>query len=295
MNRDVIMTCAVTGAGDTFGKHPAIPVTPRQIADACIEAAQAGAAIAHIHVRDPKTGAPSHDLALYREVVERVRSAETDVVINITAGGGGDWFPGEGDPAIAGPGTNLQKPAERHAPIRELLPEICTLDCGSYNSADNVYVSTAPWLRKQAGLIQRSGVKPEIECFELGHIRLAHQLMREGLLDGDPLFQLCLGIPWGAEADSETLLVMRNKLPANANWAAFGVGRMQMPMAAQSVLMGGNVRIGLEDNLYLDKGIFASNGQLVERAVTIVEQLGGHAVTPTKARDLLGLATPGGK
>ncbi len=292
MNRNVIVSCAVTGAGDTVDKHPAIPVTPEQIADACIEAARAGAAIAHIHVRDPESGAPSHDISLYREVVERVRASDTDVVLNITAGGGGDWFPGEKDPASPGPGTMLQKPAERHAPVAELRPEICTLDCGSYNFADNVYVSTAPWLREQARLIQESGVKPEIECFDLGHIRFARQLMAEGLIDDDPLFQLCLGIPWAAEADAETMLAMRNKLPANAHWAAFGVGRMQMPMAAQAVLMGGNVRVGLEDNLYLEKGVFGSNGQLVEKAVHIIEQLGARAVSPAEARDRLGLRAP---
>jgi len=293
MNRNVIVSCAVTGAGDTVGKHPSIPVTPGQIADACIEAAKAGAAIAHIHVRDPETGAPSHDVDLYREVVERVRSSDTDVALNITAGGGGDWFPGEEDPARPGPGTMLQTPRERHAPVAELLPEICTLDCGSYNFADNVYVSTAPWLREQAKLIQDSGVKPEIECFELGHIRMAKQLIAEGLVDDDPMFQLCLGIPWAAEADPDTMLAMRNQLPNNAIWAAFGVGRMQMPMAAQAVLMGGNVRVGLEDNLYLSKGVFGSNGQLVEKAVNIIEQLGARAVTPTEARDMLGLRTPG--
>lgn len=292
MNRNVIVSCAVTGAGDTVDKHPAIPVTPVQIADACIEAAEAGAAIAHIHVRDPETGGPSHDLDLYREVVERARAAHTDVCLNITAGGGGDWFPGEDDPAVAGPGTWLQTPAERHAPVAELLPEICTLDCGSYNFADNVYVSTAPWLREHARLIQAAGVKPEIECFELGHIRLARQLVADGLIDDDPLFQLCLGIPWAAEANPETMLAMRNQLPANAHWAAFGVGRMQMPMAAQAVLLGGNVRVGLEDNLYLEKGVFGSNGELVAKAVHIIEQLGARAVSPAEARERLGLRTP---
>ena len=293
MNRNVIVSCAVTGAGDTVGKNPSVPVTPKQIADACIEAAQAGAAIAHIHVRDPETGAPSHDVALYREVVERVRTSDTDVALNITAGGGGDWFPGEDDPAQPGPGTMLQKPAERHAPVAELLPEICTLDCGSYNFADNVYVSTAPWLREHAQLIRDSGVKPEIECFELGHIRMAKQLVAERLIDAPPMFQLCLGIPWAAEADPDTMLAMRNQLPDDAIWAAFGVGRMQMPMAAQAVLMGGNVRVGLEDNIYLEKGVLASNGQLVEKAVNIIEQLGARAVTPAEAREMLGLRTPG--
>jgi uncharacterized protein (DUF849 family) len=292
MNRNVIISCAVTGAGDTVNKHPAIPTTPEEIANACIDAAQAGAAIAHIHVRDPETGAPSHDRALYREVVERVRAADTDVALNITAGGGGDWFPGEDDPAVAGAGTSLQKPSERHAPVGELLPEICTLDCGSYNFADNVYISPAPWLREQAKLIQGSGVKPEIECFELGHVRLARQLISEGLIDNDPLFQLCLGIPWAAEADTETMVALRNKLPSNAHWAAFGVGRLQMPMAAQAVLLGGNVRVGLEDNIYLDKGVHASNGQLVERAVEITERLGARAATPAEARERLGLRDP---
>jgi len=293
MNQNVIISCAVTGAGDTVDKHPAIPVTPEQIAQAAIDAAKAGAAVAHIHVRDPKTGAPSHDVNLYREVVERVRSSDTDVVLNITAGGGGDWFPGEDDPAVAGPGTLLQKPAERHAPVAELLPEICTLDCGSYNFADNVYISTAPWLREHAKLIQDSGVKPEIECFELGHIRMAKRLIAEGLIDADPLFQLCLGIPWAAEADPETMLAMRNQLPDNAIWAAFGVGRMQMPMAAQAVLMGGNVRVGLEDNLYLSKGVHASNAQLVEKAAGLVENLGARTMTPAEAREHLGLRKPG--
>ena len=294
MNRNVIVSCAVTGAGDNVGKHPSIPITPEQIADACIEAARAGAAIAHIHVRDPATGAPSHDRALYREVMERVRAADTDVVMNITAGGGGDWFPAEDDPAQPGPGTHLQGPAERHAPVAETLPEICTLDCGSYNFANNVYVNTAPWLRQQAGLIQQSGVKPEIECFDLGHVRLARQLIAEGLIDDDPLFQLCLGIPWAAEADTRTMAALCDKLPANAHWAAFGVGRMQMPMAAQAVLLGGNVRVGLEDNIYLDKGVFASNGQLVERAVSITEQLGSRVATPAEAREQLGLRKPEG-
>lgn len=294
MNRNVIVTCAVTGAGDTVDKHPAIPVTPEQIGDACIEAARAGAAIAHVHVRDPETGGPSFDVELYRRVVERVRAADTDVALNITAGGGGDWVPGEADPAQPGAGTHLQTPAERHAAVAELRPELCTLDCGSYNFADNVYIDTAPWLREHARLIQDSGVKPELECFELGHVRLARQLIADGLINGDPLFQLCLGIPWAAEADGETMLAMRNKLPANATWAAFGVGRMQMPMVAQSVLLGGNVRVGLEDNLYLEKGVFGSNGELVEKAVHIIEQLGARAVSPAKAREMLNVPGPGG-
>jgi uncharacterized protein (DUF849 family) len=289
MNTEVIITCAVTGAGDTVGKHPAIPVTPAQIAQAAIEAAKAGAAVAHIHVRDPQTGKTSHDPALFREVVERIRASTTDVVLNLTAGGGGDFVPNERDPGVGDAGTDIQTPEERHAPVAELRPEICSLDCGSLNFGDMVYLSPAPWLRRQAKLIQDCGVKPELECFDLGHIWLAKQLIAEGLIDEPPFFQLCLGIPWGAEATTETMTTMRNMLPANADWAAFGIGRMQMPMAAQSVLLGGHVRVGLEDNLFLDKGVYASNGQLVERAVSIVHSLGARVLTPDEARHKLGL------
>lgn len=289
MNSEVIISCAVTGAGDTVDKHPAIPVTPRQIADAAIEAARAGAAVAHIHVRDPGTGKTSQDPALFREVVERIREADTDVVINLTAGGGGDFVPNDDDPAIGGPGTAMQTPEERHAPVQELRPEISTLDCGSLNFGDIVYMSPLPWLRRQAKLIQDSGVKPELECFDMGNIWLAKQLIREGLIDEPPFFQLCLGIPWGAEANTETMTAMRNMLPANADWAAFGIGRMQMPMVAQAVLLGGHVRVGLEDNLFLEKGVPASNGQLVERAVTVIHSLGARVLTPSEARRKLGL------
>ncbi len=292
MNRNVIVTCAVTGAGDTVDKHPAIPVTPAQIADAAIEAAQAGAAIAHIHVRDPETGGISHDTALFREVVERVRASGTDVILNLTAGGGGDWVPSPSDLSQGGDGTDMQTPAERHEPVGALLPEICTLDCGSYNSGDMVYVSTAAMLREHARLIQAAGVKPEMECFELGHVRFARQLVDDGLIDGDPMFQLCLGIPWAAEADTETMLAMRGKLPAGAHWSAFGIGRQQMPMVAQAALLGGHVRVGLEDNLRLSKDVYASNGQLVERAVSIVENLGARVQTPAEARETLGLHSP---
>jgi uncharacterized protein (DUF849 family) len=289
MNRDVIITCAVTGAGDTVGKHPDIPVTPAQIAAAAIEAAKAGAAVAHIHVRDPQTGKVSHDTELFREVVERIRESDTDVVINITAGGGGDFLPSEDDATVGGAGTDMQTPEERHAPVAELLPEICSLDCGSYNFADGVYVSPAPWLRRHAKLIQDCGVRAELECFDLGHIWLAKQLIKEGLID-DPLwFQLCVGVPWAAEANTETLTAMRNMLPDGVQWTALGIGRMQMPVAAQAVLLGGNVRVGLEDNLYLDKGVFASNGQLVERAVSIVHSLGARTLTPAETRDRLKL------
>jgi uncharacterized protein (DUF849 family) len=293
MNHEVIVTCAVTGAGDTVGRHPDIPVTPAQIAAAAIEAARAGAAVAHIHVRHPETGQISHDTELFREVVERIRESDTDVVINLTAGGGGDFVPSDGDPTVGGPGTDLQTPEERHAPVAALLPEISSLDCGSYNFADGVYVSPAPWLRAHAKLIQEAGVRPELECFDLGHVWLAKQLIAEGLVDEPYWFQLCVGVPWAAEANTETLTTMRNMLPDGAQWTALGIGRMQMPVAAQAVLLGGHVRVGLEDNLYLDKGVFASNGQLVERAVGIIERLGARTLTPAETRDRLKLKVQG--
>lgn len=292
MNRDVILTCAVTGAGDTADKHPDLPITPRQIADSAIEAARAGASIVHLHVRDPETGGISHSTEHFREVVSRIREADVDAVINLTAGGGGDWTPHPDDPTRGGEGTDMQTPAERHAPIGELLPEICTLDCGSLNFGDMVYLNTADWLREHARLVKVAGVKPELECFDLGHVWFARQLIEEGLIENEPLFQLCLGIPWGAEADTETMLAMRNKLPANAQWSAFGIGRSQMPMVAQSILLGGNVRVGLEDNLYLSKGVFASNAQLVEKAATIAENLGGRILTPGETRRKLDLRQP---
>lgn len=289
MNNEVIVTCPVTGAGDTTSKHSGVPVTPEQISDAAIEAAKAGAAIAHIHVRDPETGKGINDPALFREVVERIRESDTDVVVNLTAGGGGDFFPNEDDPAVGAPGTDVQTPEERHAHVDELLPEICTLDCGSYNFADFVYLNPEDWVRRQAELIQDSGVKPELECFDLGHIWLARQLIEESLIDDPPLFQLCMGIPWAAEANTESMLAMRNMLPQNVNWAGFGVGRAQMSMAAQSVLLGGHVRVGLEDNLYLEKGVFATNAQLVEKAIGIVEALGARVLSPAESREKLGL------
>jgi uncharacterized protein (DUF849 family) len=292
VNREVIVTCPVTGAGDTIDKHPGVPITPEQIADAAIEAAKAGAAIAHIHVRDPQTGKATNDPALFREVVERIRESDTDVVINLTSGGGGDFFPNDEEPAIGAAGTDVQTPDERHAHVAELLPEMCTLDCGSYNFSDFVYLNPENWVRRQAKLIQDSGVKPELECFDLGHIWLVKQLMSEGLIDDPPFFQLCLGVPWAAEANPETMLTMRDMLPDGAQWAAFGVGRMQFPMAAQAVLLGGHVRVGLEDNLYLEQGVLASNGQLVEKAVGIVVSLGARVLSPAEAREKLGLKVP---
>ncbi|GAA0591754.1 3-keto-5-aminohexanoate cleavage protein [Virgibacillus siamensis] len=295
MNKKVILSCAVTGAGETTEKSPHVPVTPKEIADSAIKAAKAGATIAHIHVRDPETGKLSHDVNLYQETVERIREADTDVIINITSGGGGDWVPSEDDPTRGGAGTDIQTPEERHEPVGKLLPEMCTLDCGSVNFGNMLYVSPTDWLRKQAKLVQESGVKPELECFDTGQIRFANQLMQEGLIDGDPLFQFCLGIPWGAAADAETLSYMKSRIPENGRWAAFGIGRMQMPIVAESVLQGGNVRVGLEDNLYLKKGQLATNEQLVDKALGIVQSLGSDIMSPAEARDLLNLRNPNGK
>ncbi|MDQ0467466.1 3-keto-5-aminohexanoate cleavage protein [Labrys wisconsinensis] len=289
MNQDVIISCAVTGAGDTVGKHPAIPVTPREIAEAAIEAAKAGAAIAHLHVRDPETGKAARKLEHYREAVARIRDSGVDVVINLTAGMGGDFVFDPQNPATGRAGTDIADAAERVAHVEELRPEICTLDCGSLNFGDGLFMATADLLRDMAARIQAAGVKPEIECFELGHIWLAKDLIKRGLIDAPPLFQLCLGIPWGAEATTETMLAMRNHLPDGANWAGFAIGRMQMPFVAQAMLLGGNVRVGLEDNIWLDRGVPASNGSLTTRAREIVERLGGRALTPAQAREKLGL------
>mgnify|MGYP000911212110 FL=1 len=291
MNYDVVVTCAVTGAGDTTGRSPHVPVTPKEIADAAIEAAKAGAAIAHIHARDPETGQGSRDPKLFKEIVDRVRDSGTDVVINLTAGMGGDWISSPDDPAMPGPGTDMIGPEERLAHVELCQPEICSLDCGTLNFSDTdmIYISTPPSLRKMASMVQEWGVKPELEVFDLGHIRFAKQMVAEGLIDAPPMFQLCLGIPWGADQDVETMVAMKSQLPQGASWASFGISRGQMPMAAASVALGGNVRVGLEDNIYLDRGVLASNGQLVTRAVEIIERMGGRALTPQEARNKLNL------
>lgn len=289
MNQNVIITCAVTGAGDTTKRSPHVPVTPKEIAESAIEAAKAGAAIAHVHARDPETGEVSHDINYYKEIVERIRESETDVIINITSGGGGDWIPSEDDPTKGGEGTDMQTPEERHRPIEKLLPEMCTIDCGSINFGNMLYVSPTEWLERQAALVQISGVKPELECFDTGHVHFANYLYEKGLIDNDPLYQFCLGIPWGAAADAETLAYMKRLIPKNAKWASFGIGRMQMPMVAQSMLQGGHVRVGLEDNLYIEKGKLATNEQLVDKAVEIIQSFGADVMTPKEARKELGL------
>ena len=295
MNHDVIITCALTGAGDTTARSPHVPVTPRQIAAAAVEAAKAGATVVHCHVRDPHTGKFSRDVALYREVMERIREADIDIIVNLTAGMGGDLEIGGGEnPMEFGPNTDLVGPLTRLAHVEELLPEICTLDCGTLNfgDGDTIYVSTPAQLRAGAKRIQELGVKAELEIFDTGHLWFAKQMIKEGLLD-NPLFQLCLGIPWGAPADTTTMKAMVDNLPAGAVWAGFGIGRMQMPMAAQAVLLGGNVRVGLEDNLWLDTGVLATNGQLVERAGEILSRLGARVMTPAEGRIKMGLTQRG--
>ena len=291
MNYDVVVTCAVTGAGDTTGKSPHVPVTPKDIAAAAIQAAKAGAAIVHIHVRDPETGKGSRDPKLFKEVVDRVRDSETDVVINLTAGMGGDWVPSQEDPAMPGPGTDMIPAEERLAHVRECLPEICSLDCGTLNfgNSDEIYISTPAMLREMAAITKDWGVKPELEVFELGHIRFATQMIHEGLIVEPPMFQICLGIPWGADQSVDTMKAMKDHLPNGANWAGFGISRMQMPMAATAVAMGGNVRVGLEDNIYLDRGVLATNEQLVTRAIEILERMGARALRPQEARNKLRL------
>jgi uncharacterized protein (DUF849 family) len=293
MNTEVIVTCAVTGAGETTERSPHVPVTPQQIAEAAIEAAEAGAGIAHIHVRDPETGAASRDPELFGEVVERVRAAGRDVVLNLTSGMGGDLIVPDDDPSRPGEGSDLANAAERLAHVEALRPEICTLDCGTMNFGDGnaVVVQTPNILRAMAKRVQELGVKPELEVFDTGHLWFAKRLCAEGLIDDPPMFQICLGIPYGAPGDTASMLHMASQLPAGAEWAGFGIGRLQMPMVAQAAILGGHVRVGLEDNLYLEKGVLATNGQLVEKAIRILELLGARVLTPAETRERLKLRT----
>ena len=287
----VFVTCAVTGAGDSVGKSPHVPVTPGQIATAALEAHAAGAAIVHLHVRDPASGAPSRDPALFREVCERIRGKNSEVIINLTGGMGGDLVLGPDEaPLQFAAGTDFVGPRERIAHIVDLLPEIGSLDCGSLNFGEALYGTTPGYLRYIAQEYRSRGVRPEIEVFELGHIEVARQLIAEGLIDSPALFQLCLGIKYGAPATTAAMTAMRDALPPGFHWSAFGVGRMQMPMVAQATLLGGNVRVGLEDNLYLEKGVPATNAQLVERAVALVELLGARLQSASEVRTRLGLA-----
>ncbi len=295
VNRNVIITCALTGAGDTVGRSEHVPVTPEQIAEAGIEAARAGAAIVHVHVREPGTGQGSREVAYYREAVERIRASDVDVVINTTAGMGGDLVLDPDDPTTFLEGTDLVSGVERLKHVEELLPDICTLDCGSLNFGEGslLYVSTPDMLRAGAKKIQDLGVHCEMEIFDTGHLWFARQLVEEGLIDAPAMFQLCMDIPYGAPADPALLTAMVNQLPEGSQWASFALGRMEMPRAAQSVLLGGHVRVGLEDNLYLSRGVKATNGQLVEKAVTLIEAMGSRVATPDDARELLNLKPRG--
>ena len=292
MNKDVIISCAVTGSGDTVGKHPEIPVTPEEIANAAIEAASAGAAIAHMHVRNPETGKATRDDELYKEVVSRIKENGTDVIINLTSGMGGDIEIGPEDDLLKfGPNTDFINAMERLSHVEKILPDICSLDCGTLNFGDGnmIYVSTPEQLRIGAKRIQELGVKPELEIFDTGHMWFANQMYNEGLLDAPALYQICLGIPYGAPANTSSMENMVKMVPEGSNWAAFGIGAMQMPMAAQAVLLGGNVRVGLEDNLYLEKGVFASNGSLVEKVGSLINHMGASIMSAKDARKKLGL------
>lgn len=293
MNK-VMLTVALTGAGDTVEKNSNVPVTPEEIADSAIKCAKAGATVAHIHVRDPQTGKLSHNVELFKKAVELIRAADEDIIINITSGGGGDFIPNLENPEVGGVGTDMQTPEQRHEPVGKLLPEMCTLDCGSVNMGEDVYLSPTNWLRKQAALIQKAGVKPELECFDTGHVSFAKQLIKEGLIDGQPLFQFCLGIPWGLENDPETIEYLKTRIPEDASWSAFGIGRLQLPTVEEVAKRGGNVRVGLEDNLYLSKGVKATNEQLVERAKEILSELNIEPMTPQEAREYYNLRDPKG-
>ncbi len=293
MNREVFITCAVTGSGDTLGRHPGVPVTPKQIAQASIEAAKAGAAIAHVHVREPETGKASRRIELYREVLARIRDSGTDVVINLTAGMGGDvvFGPGEHPLPLNVDGTDMVGPTERLAHVAELLPEICTLDCGTMNFAlgDYVMTNTPSTLRAMAARVKALGVRPELEVFDTGHLVFVKALVAEGLIDDPCLIQLCMGIPYGAPDDPLTLMALVHQMPPGAVFSAFSIGRNQLPYAAMAALAGGNVRVGLEDNLFLDKGVLAGNAQLVERAATIVTAMGARVLGPAEVRKRLRL------
>jgi uncharacterized protein (DUF849 family) len=294
MNREVFITCAITGAGDTVRRSEHVPVTPEQIADSAIEAARAGAAVVHIHVRDPDTGRGARDPELFAAVAERIRASEVDAVLNLTAGMGGDLVLGGEDAPLPpdASGTDMAGAAERLAHVEQLLPEICTLDCGTMNFAaggDYIMANTPGMLRAMARRVQSFGVRPELEVFDTGHLVLVEDLIGEGLIDDPPLIQLCMGIPYGAPDDPATLLAMVARLPSNAVFSAFAIGRMQLAYVALAPIVGANVRVGLEDNLYLSRGRLATNAELVERAVTILEAMNVRVLGPDEVREKLSL------
>jgi uncharacterized protein (DUF849 family) len=290
VQQPVILTCAVTGGDDTAGRYPAVPVTPAQIAKAAIEACEAGAAIAHVHVRNPESGKPSMDIRLYREVVDRIRDSGSPVIVNLTTGPGARFVPSNTEANQAEAGSNLRPPSERVHHILELKPEICSLDMGSLNFGKGALINVPGHIETIAAALRSAGVKPELEVFDSGHIALANDMIRRGLLESTPLFQMVLGVPWGTPATPEMLAALKSLLPVGAQWAAFGVSRSEFPMVAQSILLGGHVRVGLEDNLYLEKGVLApDNSALVRKAATLVDLLGTRLATPAEARSLLGL------
>jgi uncharacterized protein (DUF849 family) len=293
MNREVFITCPVTGSGNTQDRSPHVPRTPKEIADSAIDAAKAGAAIVHCHVRDPETGKASRRVDLYREVTERIREADTDVVINLTAGMGGDLIVGPADAPLPfdEKGTDLATAEERVEHVAECLPEICTLDCGTMNfaEADYVMTNTPGMLRAMGQMMTDLGVRVEIEAFDTGHLWFAKQLEAEGIIESPILVQLCMGIPWGAPDDLHTFMAMVANVPDHWHFSAFSLGRSEMPYVAAAILAGGNVRVGLEDNLYLEKGVLATNAQLVERAVRIVEDMGATVMKPDAVREKLQL------
>jgi len=291
-NKEVFITCAVTGSGNTQDKSNFVPRSPEDIAESAIEAARAGAAVVHCHVRDPKTGKPSRNLDYYRKVTELIRKSPVDVILNLTAGMGGDLVLGGTEtPLPPQDGTDMIGADERVAHIKMCLPEICTLDCGTMNfaEADYVMTNTPGMLRSMGSMMTSLGVKPEIEAFDTGHLWFAKQLVEEGVLRSPALVQLCMGVPWGAPDDLNTFMAMVNNVPADWNWSAFSLGRNQMYYVAASVLAGGNVRVGLEDNLWLKKGVLATNAQLVSNAVSLIETLGSKILTPSQVRSKLGL------
>jgi len=292
MNQEVFITCAVTGSGGSQDRSPHVPRSPKQIADSAIAAAKAGAAVVHCHVRDPETGVPSRKLEYYREVTDRIRDAEVDVVLNLTSGMGGDLvFGSPSAPLPLAKGTDMVSAEERVAHIAECLPEICTLDCGTMNfaEADYVMTNTPGMLAAMGSMMTELGVLPEIEAFDTGHLWLAKQLVADGVLKSPALVQLCMGVPWGAPDDMNTFMAMVNNVPEDWNWSAFSIGRNEMPYVAAAVLAGGNVRVGLEDNLWLAKGQLAKNEDLVARARVIIEAMGASVIGPAEVRKKLGL------
>lgn len=292
-NRELFITCAVTGSGSAQDRSPHVPRSPQQIAESAIDAAKAGAAVVHCHVRDPESGTPSRELSYYREVTDRIRDADVDVVLNLTAGMGGDMvFNSPESPLpLATPGTDLVGASERVAHIAECLPEICTLDCGTMNfaEADYVMTNTPGALRAMAKKMTDLGVRIEIEAFDTGHLWFAKQLVEEGLIEDPVLIQLCMGVPWGAPDDLNTFMAMVNNVPDHWHFSAFSIGRNEMAYAAAAMLAGGNVRVGLEDNLWLEKGVLATNAQLVEKAATIVTNMGATVIGPAEVREKLAL------